>query len=152
MNYESQVAEAVWGIREPGLGNYNASRFALVAGAIYVVVGVVGFFVTGFDHFTEVTDEALFGVFHLTPFHNVAHIGLGAVWLFAAFLLSPVATEGVNFALGAVYALVAILGYLGFLQLLGIHQPFEADNFLHLFSGLAALLFSGLVPPLTRHD
>lgn len=48
------------------------------------------------------TAEALFGIFHVTPFHNVVHLGVGALWLLAAFVLTPPAAEGVNFATAGV--------------------------------------------------
>ena len=59
--------------------------FSLIAGSVYVVGGILGFFITGFARFTEVTNHALFGMFLVNPFHNIVHIALGAFWLLAAF-------------------------------------------------------------------
>ena len=39
------------------------------------------------------TNHALFGIFLLSPFHNIVHIALGAFWLLAAFALTPAGIE-----------------------------------------------------------
>jgi hypothetical protein len=42
--------------------------------------------------------------------------------------------------------LAALLGFLGYLSLISVPAGFDADNFLHLLSGLPALIFgSGLL-------
>ena len=99
---------------------FAPKKFALLAGLAYALGGVIGFFFTGFSNFTEGTGVPLFGLFHITPFHNVVHIGVGGLWLLAAFTLTRPATEGVNLAIGGVYALAAVLGYLGKLEFLGL--------------------------------
>lgn len=137
--------EQVWGIR-PAIGVTSIpQRFALVAGAIYVVIGLIGFFITGFDNFTEPTHEAMFGI-HLTPFHNLAHVGIGALWLIAALTLTRPGAEGVCFAIGGFYLLAAILGYTGNLSLLGIVDPLDPANFFHAATGLISVAFCGIIP------
>jgi hypothetical protein len=50
---------------------------ALGFGAVYVLVGLLGFLVTGFSGFFEPnTDQHLLG-FELNPFHNVGHLLTG---------------------------------------------------------------------------
>jgi len=57
---------------------------ALGFGAIYVLVGLVGFVVTGFDGFAQPnTDKHLLG-FELNPFHNVGHLLTGMTGLLLA--------------------------------------------------------------------
>ncbi|MGH3621273.1 MAG: DUF4383 domain-containing protein, partial [Sciscionella sp.] len=102
-------------------------------------------FATGFSNPSEFVGHKLFWIFGVTPFHNIVHIGVGAVWLIAAFTLTKPAAEGVNFAIGGVYALAAILGYLGYLGFLGVGPRFDPDNFLHLLTALVSLLFAGLL-------
>lgn len=144
----AQQPEVMWGIRSsPAVGSL-AQRFALIAGLIYVVVGLLGFFVTGFDHFTEATGEALFG-FELTPFHNIVHLGIGALWLLAALALTRPAAEGANFAIGAFLIVAAVLGYLGYLGFLAVGEGFVPDFWLHLLSGVVTLLFAGVLGTLT---
>jgi hypothetical protein len=140
----------VWGVQPHTGVDSLPKKFALLAGLAYTVGGVIGFFFTGFHNFTEDTGVSLFGIFHLTPFHNVVHIGVGALWLLAAFVLTRPATEGVNLAIGGVYLLAAVLGYLGYLVFLGVMPRLDPDNFLHLVTGVASLAFSGLIP--SRHQ
>ncbi len=138
--------DKVWGLRSRVRVASVAQRFALFAGAVYVGIGVVGFFFTGFNNFTEYSGESLIWIFGITPFHNVVHIGVGGVWLLAAFLLTPPAAEGVNFAIGGFYVLAGVLGTLGYLNiLLGVGSGlFSPDNPLHFITGIVALLFAGL--------
>ncbi len=54
---------------------------ALGFGAVYVVVGLLGFLVTGFSGFAEPnTNQHLLG-FELNPFHNVGHLLTGMTGL-----------------------------------------------------------------------
>lgn len=137
---------SVWGIQSSVGTDSLGKKFALVAGAIYASIGVLGFFFTGFSHFTEMNGASIFGVFHLTPFHNIIHIGVGALWLIAAFALSPTAASGVNIAIAGVYVLAAIVGSMGALQFLGVMPgSAEPDFFLHLVTGVLSLV-AGLIP------
>lgn len=117
-----------------------AQMFALVFGAVYALVGVLGFFVA--KEFTggSVDDKLiLFPVNHL---HNIVHLGIGAAWLVAS--RTHAMAKSVNAAIGAVYLLVALLGFTGIdimQTLLNIHTPGDADNFLHVVSGALALYF-----------
>jgi hypothetical protein len=120
--------------------------FSMIAGSIYVVGGIIGFFVTGFGNFTEMTNHHLFGVFMLNPYHNIVHIILGMLWLVAAFALTPAGTQGMNVSIGGVYALATVLGFLGDLSVLSIPSGAAGDNFLHLVTALATLaLGTGLL-------
>ncbi|MGH3975847.1 MAG: DUF4383 domain-containing protein [Pseudonocardiaceae bacterium] len=141
-------------IQSRGRGRTLEQNYALLAGAVYVGVGVIGFFWTGlFTNFTERTNEALFGIFYINPFHNVVHVAVGAVWITAALVLTPVGTEGVNLAIGGFYLLAAILGFLGYLSLVSVPGGNDADNYLHLFSGLVTLVFgSGILSAMFARD
>jgi Domain of unknown function (DUF4383) len=148
-------AEDKFGIQ---LENRGASRtleqnFSLIAGTIYVAIGVIGFFITGFGSFTEMTDHALLGIFMLNPFHNIVHLGLGALWLLGALALTPAGNEGLNIAIGGVYALATVLGFMGYFSLLSIPAGANGDNFLHLVTALATLIFgSGLLSAMNRQS
>ena len=106
---------------------------------------LVGFAATGFDDFFKVTAESVDDellIFHLTPFHNVVHLLIGAVWLGAAS--NHASAKTANLGIGVVYLLVALLGFLEVqfvLELLNIHEAADPDNFLHLVSGAAAVFF-----------
>jgi Domain of unknown function (DUF4383) len=50
---------------------------ALALGIAFTLAGIVGFFVTGFDHFADGdTGETLLGL-ELNPLHNLVHLALG---------------------------------------------------------------------------
>ncbi len=133
-------------IQSRGRGRTLEQNFAVLAGLVYVTIGVLGFLWTGFTRFTEMTNEALFGIFLINPFHNIVHIAVGLLWLGAAFTLTPTGTEGVNIAIGGFYLLAALLGFLGYLSLVSIPAGNDPDNWLHLLSGLPAVVFgSGIL-------
>ncbi|MGH3924696.1 MAG: DUF4383 domain-containing protein [Pseudonocardiaceae bacterium] len=124
------------------MGRAPAQTFALVFGAIYIVLGLIGFFVTGFRPLLGDTGSSLLGI-ELNVFHNIVHVGVGAIAVGAALYLSPVETQGVNFAIGGFYVLAAVIGYLGALDLLlSAEQGFAGDHVLHLVSGLLFVIFS----------
>lgn len=114
---------------------------SMVLGAIYIVGGIIGFFITGFSNVTEMTNHELFGLFLLNPYHNIVHIGIGAFWLLGAFALTPAGNEGLNIAIGGIYALATVIGFLGYLNLLSIPAGPVGDNWLHLGTALVTLIF-----------
>jgi hypothetical protein len=134
-------------IQSRGMRKTLEQKYAILAGAVYVTIGVVGFFWTGlFTNFTEMTSEALFGLFLVNPFHNVVHLAVGAIWIGAGLVLTPAGTEGVNFAIGGFYALAAILGFLGYLSLVSVPGGNDLDSWLHLVTALVTLVFgSGIL-------
>lgn len=118
-------------------GRAPAQIFALVFGVVYLAVGIVGFFVTGFGHFAgEAGDKLL--IFHINGLHNVVHILLGVVWIGAASSLS--AAKGINTLFGVVLLLVFVLGLFD-LHFMAIHGAGDADNYLHLVTGLLSVYF-----------
>lgn len=138
------ITEARWGIKERGPTAKTVPQvFAVAVGLVYLALGVIGFFVTGFSQVVGETDTALIGLFFLNPFHNVVHIALGLIALLAGLALTPPATEGVLFIMAGVLVVVAVLGYLGYLtELLSVPAGVDPDNGLHLVLGVVTLLFS----------
>ncbi|HEX8582118.1 MAG TPA: DUF4383 domain-containing protein, partial [Acidimicrobiales bacterium] len=60
-----------------GTGYSPAQYIALALGIAFVLAGIVGFFVTGFDDFADTnTNETLLGL-ELNPLHNIVHLALG---------------------------------------------------------------------------
>ena len=121
-------------------------NFSMILGSIYIVGGIIGFFVSGFENITEMTNHELFGVFLINPYHNIVHIGIGAFWLLGAFALTPAGNEGLNIAIGGIYALATVIGFLGYLSLLSIPPGPVGDNWLHLVTALVTLVLgTGLI-------
>ncbi|SEM06273.1 protein of unknown function [Blastococcus sp. DSM 46786] len=128
-------------------GNTGADRgmtwpqmLGLAIGAVYLLVGIVGFFITGFDNwFAHDTDEYIVG-FEINPLHNVVHIVIGAAGLALSRTLTGARTYGWLLAIGYgaafVYGLFAVNEEWDFLSLNW------ADNWLHLVSALAGLVIA----------
>jgi len=113
-----------------------------IFGAVYLLVGLLGFLVTGGVQFFGTDGGLLLGIFMVNPFHNVAHLLIGAV-LLATALISLRAARTTNIVIGAAYLLLGIAGF--FLagtaaNVLSLNTP---DHFLHLASAIV-LLGTGL--------
>lgn len=113
---------------------------SMILGSIYLVGGLLGFIGTGFGTITGFSTDSFLG-FPLNVYHNIVHIGVGAFWLLGAFALTAAGNEGVNIAIGGVYLLAAVIGFLGYLPLLNIHAGNDVDNYLHLVTALVTVVF-----------
>ena len=82
-------------------------RFAQVLGAVYVLVGLLGFAFTGFANFAGTSDDKLL-LFGVNPLHNIVHIAVGALWL--ASSRTEASARAVSTLIGAVYLVVGVLG------------------------------------------
>jgi ABC-type transport system involved in multi-copper enzyme maturation permease subunit len=116
---------------------HPAELLALAIGVVYTLVGIAGFFVTGFDNVAAETDKTLLG-FEVNPLHNIVHLAIGVAGLALWRRLDTARTYG--WLLAAGYGLAFIYGLfaagnrdINFLSLNG------ADNILHLVSALAGL-------------
>ncbi len=110
---------------------------AVVVGAGYLVGGLIGFFITGFDNFVQNTDYTLLS-FDINPFHNVFHTFVGAYLIIISRFGRP-ATEGALIGGGAVYLVAVFLGLTDNLQILSMQGAGATDNFLHIVSGGTAV-------------
>jgi ABC-type transport system involved in multi-copper enzyme maturation permease subunit len=116
---------------------HPSQLLALAIGVIYTLVGIAGFFVTGFDNFAAETDKTLLG-FEVNPLHNIVHLAIGLAGLALWRRLDTARTYG--WLLAAGYGLAFIYGLfaagnrdINFLSLNG------ADNILHLVSAIAGV-------------
>lgn len=114
-----------------------AQWLALGLGAVYTLVGVLGFAVTGFDQFAEHTGETLLG-FEINPLHNVVHLAIGLLGLAMWRRLDTTRTYGWMLAVG--YGAAFVLG----LVIMGDEDKNflsinVADQFLHIGSALVGL-------------
>jgi hypothetical protein len=122
---------------DPAATRHPSQLLALAIGAVYTLVGILGFLVTGFEDFAAETDKTLLG-FELNPLHNIVHLAIGlaglALWrrLDSARLYGWLLAAGYGAAF--VYGLLAAGNRdINFLSING------ADNGLHLVSALAGL-------------
>ena len=111
---------------------------ATVFGAVYLLVGLLGFAFTGGVGFVATEGGLLLGIFEVNPLHNVAHLLIGAA-LLAGGLIGPRPAKIVNITVGAAYLLLGVVGF--FLvgtpaNILALNAP---DHFLHLASAIVLL-------------
>ena len=108
-----------------------ARTVAAVFGAIYLLVGIVGF----------VLESPLLGLFEVNALHNIVHIVLGAILLYGStsFAAAVQTTRGAG-------ALLVVLGILGFVAPdgFGLVPLGGNDIWLHLATG-AILLAVGFM-------
>ncbi len=110
----------------------------IVFGAVYLIVGLLGFTATGGVGFVSTEGGLLLGVFEVNPLHNIAHLLIGIVLLGAGFA-SLSAAKGANGTVGAVYLLLGIVGFFIADSALNILALNTADHVLHLASALILL-------------
>lgn len=112
---------------------------AVIFGAVYLLVGLLGFAVTGSVGFVATKGGLLLGLFEVNPLHNVAHLIIGAALLIAG-LTSVMAAKAVNITIGFIYLVLGVVGF--FLvgtafNILALNAP---DHFLHLASAIILLV------------
>ncbi|GGI06538.1 DUF4383 domain-containing protein [Egicoccus halophilus] len=120
-------------------GKHPAQYLALAIGVLYVLIGIAGFFVTGFDGFADPDGELLLGVFEVNPLHNIVHLLIGAAGLALWNRLDRARIYGWLLAIG--YGATFVYGLFvantdDQANFLALNQP---DNWLHLGSALAGL-------------
>ena len=124
-----------------------AQVYALVIGLTLVAAGILGFFYSASFSSGDGTErDALLGILDVNGWHNVVHIVTGALGLLVAS--SYDGSRGYALGLGAVYLLVALLGFLAgdgdeIFNLIPVNTE---DNVLHLLIGVAGLS-AGLATP-----
>lgn len=118
----------------------TARAFALIFGATYVLVGILGFIrpltdAGGSGLFTG-EEAKLLGIFDVNWFHNLAHIVIGVFGLaaFPRLDTSRLYAQAIGLAYFALFIVGLFTG--NFLDLLPLNAP---DNVLHLLSALIAL-------------
>ena len=112
-----------------------------VLGIVFLLVGALGFAVTGGVGFAEQDGNTLLG-FEVNPLHNIVHLLVGAVLLLGA-TRGVAAARSANIAIGGTYLVVGIIGLFILDSSANILALNSADNVLHLVSA-AALLGAGL--------
>src|SRR3954463_3426402 len=113
---------------------------ALVFGAVYLLVGVIGFFITGFDNFADNDQHEMLLGFMINPLHNIVHIVIGLAGLLLARTLAGARTYGwllaVGYGAAFVYGLIAVGKSWDFLNINA------ADNVLHIVTAVVGLVIA----------
>jgi hypothetical protein len=126
-----------------------AQVYALVIGTTLTIAGIVGFFYNAsFGSGNGTSRDAVLGILDVNGWHNVVHIASGAVGLLVARSYGGARVYALLF--GAVYLLVALLGFLAGdgSELFNLIPVNTEDNFLHLLIGIAGV-GAGLATPAT---
>lgn len=103
--------------------------WAKILGVVLLLVGILGF----------VMESPLLGMFHVNTLHSVVHLATGAIFAWAGFSKGAPARK-VNQWMGIVYLLVAVLGFLGLLEILNVGAGMgDYDNWLHIVLGVVTV-------------
>jgi hypothetical protein len=122
---------------------------ATVFGAVYILVGLLGFAVSGGHGFAATDGGKLLGIFMVNPLHNVVHLAVGAL-LLAGAAAGDLAATRINTLVGGVYLAVGVIGLFILNASTNILALNSADNVLHLASA-ALLLAVGLTARTPEH-
>jgi hypothetical protein len=124
-----------------------AQVYALVFGVVLVAVGILGFFYNADFGTGDGTDrDAVLGILDVNAWHNLVHIATGALGL--AVAASYGGARGYALGLGALYTLIAILGFIAgdgdeIFNLIPVNTE---DNVLHALIAVAGI-GAGLATP-----
>lgn len=137
-------------------GSSPARLYSLLVGGTLVIAGVIGFFyAAGFDAGDSICSndgcDDVFGILAVNGWHNLVHIGTGALGLLAVNY-GAAAQRTYALYLGIIYVLVAFLGFIDFGSgdfndtILKIIPVNTEDNFLHLILGVLGIGAAAATP------
>ena len=126
------------------LGRTNIQKAALVVGAVFALVGILGFIPGITSNYGSLgmaghdSEAMLLGVFQVSILHNIVHLLFGA----AGIAMARSAAQSRNFLLvgGAIYLVLWLYGLLVGQESPANFVPLNtADNWLHLILGLGMI-------------
>jgi len=135
-----------------------ARLYCLLAGAVLVIVGIIGFFYeASFATGDSIRSEDVFGVLSVNGWHNLLHIAIGTLLLAAA----GSAARGAALFVGILYIALCVLGFIatsndgiGFVAendtLLRLVPVNNEDNVFHLILGITGVLAAYASRPASR--
>jgi hypothetical protein len=117
-----------------------AQRVGPFFGLLYVTIGILGFFVTGFDNFVQNTGDTLIG-FSINPMHNLVHLLIGAFLIIMSTRPNVAAAEGAVMGVGLFYVVAFVIGTVSKdnLTIISMYGYGDLENFNHLVNGVALL-------------
>ena len=125
-------------------GTSLAQKVMPIIGAFYVLIGIIGFFITGFGAFVSNTGDELLG-FSINPFHNLVHVAIGGFLIIMSRQTATMA-EGACLGVGLFYIVAAVIGVIGVsnLTIISMYGRGDLENLNHIVNGVL-LLGIGLV-------
>jgi arginine exporter protein ArgO len=130
----------------------DVQKAAMVVGATFLLVGVLGFIPGITTHYGDMTfashtsDAKLLGIFEVSVLHNIVHLLFGVIGLVAARMASTSRTYLIGG--GAIYLVLWLYGLVidkdSSANFVPVNNP---DNWLHFVLGVAMI---GLGVALTR--
>lgn len=121
----------------------------IIFGAVYILVGLLGFTATPTIGFVATEGGLLIGVFEVNPLHNVIHTIIGAALLIAG-LAGVMAAKVTNATVGGIYLLLGIIGFFIVGTELNILALNMNDAFLHLATAIVLLVVALAADKTTR--
>lgn len=121
-----------------GLASSPNRLLGVIFGAVYVLVGLLGFAYTSGVGFADNKGGLLLGLFMVNPLHNIIHIIVGAVLLIGG-LRGVRPAKAINTTVGAVYLLLGIIGLFILDSSINILAINGWDNGLHFVSAVLLL-------------
>src|SRR5659263_408791 len=92
-----------------GFAGYGLNRqVGYVFGVVYLLVGLLGFFVKS-NGFAATDGGKLLGIFMVNPLHNIVHLAVGALLVYGASRVEAM-SRNVNILVGGIYLVVGIIG------------------------------------------
>jgi hypothetical protein len=125
-----------------------ARLYCLLVGGVLVLAGILGFFYeASFAVGTEIEADKVLGLLAVNGWHNLVHLGIGALLLVAA----GGAARSAALLVGILYLILAALGFIatggdgiGFVAengvLIDVVPVNDEDNWLHVILGLTGVL------------
>ena len=124
-----------------------AQRYCLLAGAVLLLVGILGFLAEGSFATGDALQGGSFLGFEVNGWHNLVHIASGLLLLGAANTRPTAKTVAMGF--GFVYGLVFLIGLVQGDEVLGVIPVNGPDHVLH-FLLAAAGIAAGLASATTK--
>jgi hypothetical protein len=117
-----------------------AQKVAPLFGLLYVTIGIIGFFVTGFDNFVQNTGDTLIG-FSINPLHNLVHLLIGIFLIVMATRPQIPVAEGAVMGVGLFYVTAFVIGTMAKdnLTIISMYGVGDLENFNHIVNGVALL-------------
>jgi hypothetical protein len=135
-----------------------ARLYCLLVGGVLVIAGIIGFFYeASFKTGDSIRSDKVFGILAANGWHNLVHLGIGALLLIGA----GAAARGTALFVGILYIVLCVLGFIatsdngiGFIAendtLIDLVPVNNEDNVLHLILGITGVIAAYASRPMSR--